>query len=96
MKVLTVYQHPNPPSFCHAVLQDHRPKDVGGQWGKVENAGGVAFTAPVFWQHRPAILKDWFKRVLGYGDAIALTTEGWRRIAESSRSAECECAAVDH
>ena len=161
MKVLTVYAHPNPASFCHAVLEqfgkgladaghaseivdlyairfdpvfhlqdfasyvhesmpleilermnlkerildaaggpvrkwiarqwlrgkdapamarfihDHRPKDVIAQWQKVRNADGLAFIAPVFWLHFPAILKGWFERVFSYGDAYALTMEGW-------------------
>ena len=161
MKVLTVYAHPNPKSFCHAILQQftkgledaghmsevvdlyaihfdpvfrtqdfasyvhenmppdildqmnlkqhvldsaggpiqrfvasrwlrnkdsaevarfihaHRPKDVIAQWEKLENAQGLAFIAPVFWLHFPAILKGWFERVFAYGDAYALTSEGW-------------------
>ena len=162
MRVLTVYAHPNPKSFCHAILQqftkgledaghtsevvdlyairfdpvfrtpdfasyvhesmppdileqmnlhrrvldsaggpiqrfiasrwlrnkdtlavakfihDHRPKDVAAQWEKVMRAQGLAFIAPVFWLHFPAILKGWFERVFAYGDAYALTPEGWR------------------
>ncbi len=161
MKVLTVYAHPNPRSFCHAILQrftkgledaghtsevvdlyairfdpvfrtqdfasyvhdsmpleilermnlkqgvldlaggplrrfvaarwlrnkdpravaryihDHRPKDVIVQWDKLKAAQGLAFIAPVFWLHFPAILKGWFERVFAYGDAYALTLEGW-------------------
>jgi NAD(P)H dehydrogenase (quinone) len=46
--------------------------------GETENAQGLAFIAPVFWQHFPAILKGWFERVFAYGDAYALTSEGWR------------------
>jgi NAD(P)H dehydrogenase (quinone) len=162
MRVLTVYAHPNPTSFCHAILQQftkgledaghvsevvdlyaidfdpvfrmqdfasyvhesmpleilekmnlkqqvldsaggpvqrfiasrllrnkdpvevarfihaHRPKDVIAQWEKLQNAQGLAFVAPVFWLHFPAILKGWFERVFAYGDAYALTLEGWR------------------
>jgi NAD(P)H dehydrogenase (quinone) len=162
MRVLTVYTHPNPKSFCHAVLQqftkgledaghvsevvdlyairfdpvfrtqdfasyvhesmpleileqmnlkqqvldsaggpiqrfiaarwlrnkntlevakfihEHRPKDVVAQWQKLQNAEGLAFIAPVFWLHFPAILKGWFERVFAYGDAYGLTPEGWR------------------
>ena len=162
MNVLTVYAHPNPKSFCHAILQEftrglevaghtsevvdlyairfdpvfrirdfasyvhdsmprdileemnlkqrvldsaggpiqrflaslwlrnkdplavakfiheHRPKDVIAQWEKVKNAQGLAFIAPVFWLHFPAILKGWFERVFSYGDAYALNSEGWR------------------
>jgi NAD(P)H dehydrogenase (quinone) len=60
--------------FIHA----HRPKDVTDQWEKLKNAQGLAFIAPVFWLHFPAILKGWFERVFAYGDAYALTAEGWR------------------
>ncbi len=161
MRVLTVYAHPNPKSFCHAILQqftkgledaghtsevvdlyairfdpvfrtqdfasyvhesmpaeileemnlkryvldaaggpiqrfivsrwlrdkdsravakfihEHRPQDVIEQWEKLKNAQGLAFIAPVFWLHFPAILKGWFERVFAYGDAYALTLEGW-------------------
>jgi NAD(P)H dehydrogenase (quinone) len=60
--------------FIHA----HRPKDVVAQWEKLEKAQGLAFIAPVFWLHFPAILKGWFERVFAYGDAYGLTAEGWR------------------
>jgi NAD(P)H dehydrogenase (quinone) len=60
--------------FIHA----HRPKDVRAQWEKVKNAQGLAFIAPVFWCHFPAIMKGWFERVFAYGDAYPLTSEGWR------------------
>ncbi len=59
-------------------IHDHRPKDVAAQWEKLKNAQGLAFIAPVFWLHFPAILKGWFERVFAYGDAYALTPEGWR------------------
>jgi NAD(P)H dehydrogenase (quinone) len=59
--------------FIHA----HRPKDVAAQWEKVKNADGLAFIAPVFWLHFPAILKGWFERVFTYGEAYALTLDGW-------------------
>jgi NAD(P)H dehydrogenase (quinone) len=59
--------------FIHA----HRPKDVTAQWKKVKNAEGLAFIAPVFWCHFPAIMKGWFERVFSYGDAYGLTLEGW-------------------
>jgi NAD(P)H dehydrogenase (quinone) len=48
------------------------------QWEKVNQAQGLAFIAPVFWLHFPAILKGWFERVFAYGDAYALTPEGWQ------------------
>jgi len=58
-------------------IHDHRPKDVIAQWEKVKNAQGLAFIAPTFWLHFPAILKGWFERVFSYGDAYALTPVGW-------------------
>ncbi len=58
-------------------IHDHRPKDVIEQWEKLQNAQGLAFIAPVFWLHFPAILKGWFERVFAYGDAYALKLEGW-------------------
>jgi NAD(P)H dehydrogenase (quinone) len=58
-------------------IHDHRPKDVVAQWDKLKNAQGLAFISPVFWLHFPAILKGWFERVFAYGDAYALTSEGW-------------------
>lgn len=59
-------------------IHDHRPKDVLAQWEKVRQAQGLAFIAPVFWLAFPAILKGWFERVFSYGDAYALTPDGWR------------------
>jgi len=59
-------------------IHEHRPKDVIEQWEKLNNAQGLAFIAPTFWLHFPAILKGWFERVFSYGDAYALTPEGWR------------------
>ena len=58
-------------------IHEHRPKDVIIQWEKLKNAQGVAFIAPTFWLHFPAILKGWFERVFAYGDAYALTPVGW-------------------
>ncbi len=60
--------------FIHA----RRPRDVIAQWEKVQNAEGLAFISPVFWLHFPAILKGWFERVFSYGDAYALTADGWQ------------------
>lgn len=59
-------------------IHGRRPKDVRVQWEKVNSAEGLAFIAPVFWCHFPAIMKGWFERVFSYGDAYALTPEGWR------------------
>ncbi len=58
-------------------IHEHRPKDVVAQWEKINQAQGLAFIAPVFWLGFPAILKGWFERVFSYGDAYALTAEGW-------------------
>jgi NAD(P)H dehydrogenase (quinone) len=63
-------------------IHDHRPKDVIAQWEKVKNAQGLALIAPVFWLHFPAILKGWFERVFAYGDAYALTSEGWSGLSK--------------
>ena len=59
-------------------IRDHRPKDVLAQWEKIKKAQGLAFIAPVFWLHFPAILKGWFERVFSYGAAYELTPVGWR------------------
>ncbi len=56
---------------------EHRPKDVKDQQERVDRAEGLAFIAPVFWLGFPAILKGWFERVFTYGNAFALTSEGW-------------------
>jgi NAD(P)H dehydrogenase (quinone) len=56
---------------------EHRPKDVRIHQEKVARAEGLAFIAPVFWLGFPAILKGWFERVFTYGNAYALTSEGW-------------------
>jgi NAD(P)H dehydrogenase (quinone) len=66
------------PKTIARFIHSHRPKDVIAQWEKLKNAQGLAFIAPVFWLHFPAILKGWFERVFAYGDAYALTTDGWR------------------
>jgi NAD(P)H dehydrogenase (quinone) len=58
-------------------IRAQRPKDVIAQWEKVNNAQGLAFIAPTYWLHFPAILKGWFERVFAYGDAYALTPVGW-------------------
>ena len=59
-------------------IHNRRPKDVIAQWEKLRSAQGLAFIAPVFWLHFPAILKGWFERVFSYGDAYALTPVGWQ------------------
>lgn len=65
------------PQAIARFIHDHRPKDVVAQWEKIKSAQGLAFIAPVFWLHFPAILKGWFERVFAYGDAYALTLAGW-------------------
>jgi NAD(P)H dehydrogenase (quinone) len=59
------------------VIHDHRPTDARAQWEKVQRAQGLVFIAPVIWLGFPAILKGWFERVFAYGDAYALSAEGW-------------------
>jgi NAD(P)H dehydrogenase (quinone) len=66
------------PQALARFIHEHRPRDVVAQWEKVNSAQGLAFVAPVFWLHFPAILKGWFERVFAYGDAYALKPEGWR------------------
>ena len=58
-------------------IREHAPKDAREQWQKVEAADGLAFIAPVFWLHFPAIMKGWFERVFAYGSAYELAREGW-------------------
>jgi NAD(P)H dehydrogenase (quinone) len=60
------------------VIRQGGPKDARRQWEKVAAADGLAFIAPVFWLHFPAILKGWFERVFAYGSAYELTREGWQ------------------
>ena len=59
------------------MIREHAPKDARAQWQKVAAADGLAFIAPVYWLHFPAILKGWFERVFAYGFAYGLTREGW-------------------
>jgi NAD(P)H dehydrogenase (quinone) len=59
-------------------IHSRRPRDVIGQWEKLNRAQGLAFISPVYWLHFPAILKGWFERVFSYGDAYALTADGWQ------------------
>jgi NAD(P)H dehydrogenase (quinone) len=73
------------PAAVAKFIHEHRPKDVIAQWEKLENAQGLAFIAPVFWLYFPAILKEWFDRVFAYGDAYALTSEGWHGEASMKR-----------
>ncbi len=59
------------------LIREHGPRDIAEHWSRVERADGLAFIAPVFWLGYPAILKGWFERVFTYGNAFALTPEGW-------------------
>jgi NAD(P)H dehydrogenase (quinone) len=63
-------------------IREHAPKDAREQWQRVAAADGLAFIAPVFWLHFPAILKGWFERVFAYGSAYALSREGWEGHAD--------------
>jgi NAD(P)H dehydrogenase (quinone) len=69
------------PAEIARFIHSRRPRDVIAQWEKLKNAQGLAFISPVFWLHFPAILKGWFERVFSYGDAYALTPEGWQGYA---------------
>ena len=66
------------PAQIAKFIREHAPRDAREQWQKVAAADGLAFIAPVFWLHFPAILKGWFERVFAYGSAYALTEEGWQ------------------
>ena len=66
------------PAEIAKLIREHAPKDAREQWQKVAAADGLAFIAPVFWLHFPAILKGWFERVFAYGSAYTLTEDGWR------------------
>ena len=66
------------PTEVAKFVREHAPKDAREQWQRVAAADGLAFIAPVFWLHFPAILKGWFERVFAYGSAYALTDEGWQ------------------
>lgn len=63
-------------------IHQNRPRDAAAHWAKVKQADGLAFIAPVYWLAFPAILKGWFERVFSYGDAYALTRDGWNGHAE--------------
>ena len=76
--VASIWLRNKDPLAVARFIHKHRPKDVIAQWEKVKNAQGLAFIAPVSWLHFPAILKGWFERVFSYGDAYALTSEGWK------------------
>ncbi|MGZ8982118.1 MAG: NAD(P)H-dependent oxidoreductase [Burkholderiaceae bacterium] len=65
------------PQQLAKLIREHAPRDAREQWQKVAAADGLAFIAPVFWLHFPAILKGWFERVFAYGSAYELTREGW-------------------
>ena len=69
----------NPDPVAQArLIRKRMPKDIIEQQEKVGRAQGLAFIAPVFWCHFPAILKGWFERVFNYGFAFSLKPEGWR------------------
>jgi NAD(P)H dehydrogenase (quinone) len=69
-------RHPEPTAMAR-LIRKQLPKDILVQQEKIARAQGLAFIAPVFWCHFPAILKGWFERVFNYGFAFALTPEGW-------------------
>jgi len=60
------------------LIRSQMPRDVVAHQQKIARAQGLAFIAPVYWCHFPAILKGWFERVFNYGFAYALKPEGWR------------------
>lgn len=60
------------------LVRSQMPKDIVSHQKKIAQAQGLAFVAPVYWCHFPAILKGWFERVFNYGFAYALKPEGWQ------------------
>jgi NAD(P)H dehydrogenase (quinone) len=70
-------RNPDPVAMAK-LIRSQMPKDIVAQQEKIAQAQALAFIAPVFWCHFPAILKGWFERVFNYGFAFALTPEGWR------------------
>ncbi len=75
--VASLWLRDKDPQAIARFIHSHRPKDVIAQWEKIINAQGLAFIAPVYWCHFPAIMKGWFERVFSYGDAYSLKPEGW-------------------
>ncbi len=59
------------------LIRAQMPKDIVAHQKKIAQAQGLAFIAPIYWCHFPAILKGWFERVFNYGFAYALKLEGW-------------------
>lgn len=60
------------------IIRRQMPRDVRDQQRRLGRAQGLAFIAPNYWMHFPAILKGWFERVFSPGFAYSLTPEGWR------------------
>ncbi|HSA95885.1 MAG TPA: NAD(P)H-dependent oxidoreductase, partial [Acidobacteriota bacterium] len=60
------------------IIRKQMPRDVVDQQRRLGRAQGLAFIAPNYWMHFPAILKGWFERVFAYGFAYTLTPEGWQ------------------
>ena len=74
MHVLTLYAHPNPNSFCHAILDQFTAGlKEAGHTTRVVDLYAIRFN-PV------SGIKDFagFERVFSYGFVFALTPEGWR------------------
>lgn len=60
------------------IIRKQMPRDVVDQQSRLRRAQALAFIAPNYWMHFPAILKGWFERVFSPGFAYSLTPEGWR------------------
>jgi NAD(P)H dehydrogenase (quinone) len=67
------------------LIRSQMPRDIVNHQKKIAQAQGLAFIAPVFWCHFPAILKGWFERVFNYGFAYELKLEGWNNGKVSGR-----------
>jgi NAD(P)H dehydrogenase (quinone) len=79
MRILTIFAHYSPTSFCRGI----GPSLRGLPWQcraaeKVAHAEALAIIATVYFIGFPAILKGWIERVFTLGFAFALKSEAWR------------------
>lgn len=60
------------------LIRAQMPKDVLKQQKKVAEADVLVIITQVFWMHFPALVKGWMERVLTYGFAYKLNSDGWK------------------
>jgi NAD(P)H dehydrogenase (quinone) len=75
------------------------PEDIRAEQQKIDRADGLAFIYPVWWSDCPAKLKGWFDRVLTYGYAYFLDSNGERLSRINIQKAVVLCSAghtVEH